>query len=113
MARATSKARVADVAGACDDRDQGMVAAHVVVGEPRATLLLEPVGLTDRGVDIDGEWLVARPCARGPRSFEQLARNHIELAGVTEREASQKGSEGGRRHHPMTEHLVGLADTPG
>ena len=78
------------IRGARHDRQQRVVAPHVVVGELGATLLLEPVGLADGGVDVDGHRRVARAGARRPRSGQQLARDLVELAGVAPCEAAQE-----------------------
>lgn len=80
-----------DVAGAGDrDRgDQRVIAANVGVGELRATVFVQSVRLTDRGVDIDDHRAGTGSATRSPRSPQQHASDLVELADVTPCEATQ------------------------
>jgi len=60
------------------------------------TLLLEPVRLADRGVEIDREGLRAGTAARRPGPCEELAGHAVELADVAPAEAAQERAEGRR-----------------
>jgi hypothetical protein len=65
------------------------------------------VHLTDRGIQIDGQRLVARSSASRPRPIQDRGEETIQLADVTERERAQERATRRRCHHPMPQHLVG------
>ena len=102
-----------DVAGAGSARvggadcDQGVVAPDLGVREPRAALLLGPVGLADGGVDVEGEGRLARPGTGPPGSGQQLAADGVQLTGVPPGEGAQEGADGRRCRHPLAEYRLG------
>ena len=79
---ATAQAGVQHVPGSRRHRVQGVVAAHVVVGEVGPALFGQAVGLADGGVDIDGERLLARTGPGGPGPGQQLPRHLVQLTGM-------------------------------
>jgi len=93
---------VQHVAGRGRDRDQRVIAAHVVVGEARPTLFLQPIGLADGGVEVDRDRIVAGPGTRAPGTRQELACDLVELARVTEGEGAQKRPQRRRRRDSMT-----------
>jgi hypothetical protein len=92
-----AQARHEHVAGPGGNGKQRMVSAHPGVAVVTGALLLQPVGLADRGVEIDGQGLGAGARARRPGAGEQFAAHRVELADMAPAEAAQEGAEGGRR----------------
>ena len=103
------------VAGAGDDGQQRVIAPLAGVAMVARSLLEQSVGLTDGGVQVDGQRPVivqrsgSRP--RGPGSCQQLPAHPIQLADVAPPEAAQEGPQGGRRLHRTAQHPRGPAST--
>lgn len=85
-----------------------MVAADTGVAVVPGPFLLEPAGLADGGVQIDGQGDRSRspaPAAQALLSSSRLTR--VELAHVAPAEAAQERARGGRRLDPEAEHPLG------
>jgi len=90
-----------------------VIAADVGVAVVAGTLLLEPVRLADRRVEIDRQRLAARTRPCRPAPGEQLATDPIELADVAPAEAAQERAEGRRRLDREAEDPIGGAGPQG
>ena len=68
---------------------------------------MEPVGLADGGVKVDGEWCVAGSGASQPSPCQQLAAYPVQLADVAPPEAAQEGAQCGWRLDHAPQHRGG------
>ena len=80
-----------DLVGARHGGQKGVKATHVGVTEPGA-LLGQPVGLTNGGIDIDGDRPVAGAGPRRPGPTDGLVEHPVQLGHVSPGEAAQKGA---------------------
>ncbi len=99
---AAAQTGVHHLAAAGNGGEQRMVAPHAAVAE-LAALLGQPVGLADRGVDVDGHGVPAGPNTRSPGAGQRGASDLVQLADVTPGERAQEGAEGGGRPQLMAE----------
>ena len=81
-----------------------MVAADTGVAVVPGPFLLEPAGLADGGVQIDGQGIAAGPRSGRPGPLEQFAADPVELAHGAPGEAAQERAQGGRRLDPEAQH---------
>ena len=86
-------------------RQQGVIAPLASIVVVAGSLLEQPIGLADGGVQVDGQRPVAGTGPRPPGSGQQLAADPVQLAHVAPTETAQEGPQGGRRldraaHHP-------------
>ena len=86
-----------------------MVSPHVRVGEAAAAGLLETVGLTDGGIEIDGErsFVVTGPRLPGPG--QGFPAYDVELQGMSEAKRAQEGAKRGGSPQLLAEHGGGAA----
>ena len=103
---ALSEAEVEDLSGLSPGREQRVVAEDLRVAEG-GTGLVVTVDRANRRIHVDGHRLVTRSRAERPGTGDQQLGNLVELADVSEGEASQERPERRRCHHPMSEHLAG------
>ena len=99
-----------DIASARDRGDQRVIATHAGVAE-HAALFGQPVGLTDRRVDIHRDRFVARSGARRPCPSEELAADPVELTDMSPRKGPQERAQRRRGQHPMAQHRFRLTRT--
>ena len=71
------------------------------------TLLDQPKGLADGGVQVDGQRIVARSPSSCPGLGQQFPAHPIQLAHVAPPETPQKGSQRGWRLDHTTQHTIG------
>ena len=90
---AFAHAQVQHLAGVGAGGQQRMVAQHPGVAVGRAALGV-PVDLAHRGVDIDGDRLVAEAGPGRPRPGEQGLGHAVELAEVAEGKRTQERAQG-------------------
>lgn len=83
-----------DVAAAGHGGQQRVVAAHMGVGEARAALLVQPVGLADRGIDVECEASITGAGTACPGPPQQFTAHRVELADMAPAEASEKRPHG-------------------
>ena len=68
------------------------------------TLLGQPKGLADGGVQVDGQRSVARSCSSRPGLSQQFPAHPVQLAHVAPPETPQEGSQRGRRLDDAAQH---------
>ena len=85
---------VASAGGNGQQRVIAPLAGIAVVSRP---LLVQPVGLADGGIEVDGERRVAGSRPGGPGPGQQLPAHPVELTDVAPPEAAQEGAQGGWR----------------
>src|SRR5690606_41778204 len=83
-----------------------MQTALAGVTEPGA-LLGVAVHLTDRGIDVDHQRVIAGPGARCPRRGQRLLGEPVELADMAEGERPKEGPYRRRRRDPMPQYRCG------
>ncbi len=105
---AATQAGMHDLTGAGDGGEHGVVATHTGVAE-HAALFGEPVGLTDRRVDIDRQCAGAGTGAGLPGPDEYFAGDGVELADMAPGEAAQERAQRRWRQHRVAEHRGGVA----
>jgi len=107
MSVPTPQATVDDGTGRGFHRVERVVAPDVVIGEAGPTLLGQPVGLVDRGVDVDHNRTVFGTRSSRPGPSEQLARHLVELTNMAPGETAQEDPERRRRQHRMAQSRLG------
>ncbi len=91
------------VARAGRHREQGVIAPDVGVAVVEGALLLEPVRLADRRVEVDRERCGTGARTGSPGPGEEVAADGVELADMAPAEAAQERAQGRWRLDPMTE----------
>ena len=100
------------VAGAGGDGQQRVIAPLVRLWRIVVALgafLGQPIGLTDGGVQVDDQRLVARsgPSRSGP--IQQLMAHPVQLAHVAPLETPQERTQCGRGLDRVAQHMLGTA----
>ena len=98
------------LAGVSPGGQQRVVAQHLGVAE-RRTLLLLPLDLTDRRVNVENQPAGSGAGAKRPRSPQRLTDHGLELADMTEAERAEERADRGRGHHPERQHPLGGTGT--
>ena len=99
------------VAGSGGHGQQRVIAplAGVVVALP--TLLDQPKGLADGGVQVDGQRSTAGSGPSRPGSGQRLPAHPVQLADVAPPETPQEGAQRGRRLHLAAQRPLGPASS--
>ena len=95
------------VAGDSGYGQQRVIAPLAGVVVALRTLLDQPNGLADGGVQVDGQRTIARSRTSRPSPSQQLSAHPIQLAHVAPPETPQKGSQRGRCLDHTTQHPIG------
>ena len=95
------------VAGAGGHGQQRVIAPLAGIAVVARPFLGQSVGFADGGVQVDGEWCVARAGPSGPGTGQQLPAHPVQLAHVAPPEAAQEGAQGGRRLDHAPQHRGG------
>ena len=103
------------IAGASGHGQQRVIAPLAGVTMMARSLLCQPVGLADGGVQVDGQRPVAGSGTGGPGPGQQLPAHPVQLADMAPPEAAQerpqslpsrkRGVEGALTMHPSTEEV--------
>ena len=110
----TPEAVVQHVAGRRGHRKQRVVAADMAVGELRAPVLLQPVGLADRGVHVHDELagsllLGLRAGSRCIGPLKEMAGDDVELAYMAPGKRAQERAHRGGGPQLMAQHRLSVA----
>ena len=91
------------VAGARGHGEDRVIASLAGVPMVASSLLAQPVGLAEGGVQVDGQRTVAGSGPCGPRPGQQLPAHPVQLPRVAPPETPQEGPQGGWRldHTPQ------------
>ena len=98
------------VARTSSDGEEWVIAPLSGVAVMACALLVQPVGLSDGGIQINGQRLIARTGAEGPGLSQRLTAHPIQLTRVAPPETAQERAQRGRRLHRTAQHPLGLAN---
>ena len=84
-----------------------MIAALAGIVVALRTLLGQPKGLADGGVQVDGQRIIARSRTSRPGPSQQFPAHPIQLPNVAPPETSQKGAQRGWRLDHKAQRLLG------
>ena len=72
------------------------------------SLLVQPVGLADRGVKVDRQWRVLGSRSCGPGTCKQFTAHTVQLAHRSPPEAAQEGPQSVRCLHRTAQHPLDI-----